>query len=91
MTNDILHDFPRLSLESARTLALSVLESIPVPPLTDNRQSAINKRARINKIIRDIKAVNSSTSIGQTMWNLNHAAAGLNVPNSAWQKAYKNV
>lgn len=88
---DILHDFPHLSLESARSLALTVLESIPVPALTDNRPSAINKRARVNKLIRDIKNANSSTSIGHTMWNLDNAAAGLKVPNSAWQKVYKDV
>jgi hypothetical protein len=89
--SDILHNFTRMPLEEARAAALEVLESIAVPPLSDNRASAINKRARINKLIRDIKNERSSASIGQTMWNLDLAGAGLKVSDSAWQRAYKEV
>jgi hypothetical protein len=59
--------------------------------MTDSSESAIQKRARVNKLVRDIENANSPFSIGQTMWNLDQAKAGLNVANSAWDKHYKSI
>ena len=89
--HDILRTLPSLPLDKARSFALGILRDIPVPPMTNSSKSAINKRARVNKIIRDIENANSSFSIGKTMWNLDQAAAGLNVSNSAWQEHYKDI
>lgn len=88
---DILRSLPSLPLFKARDFALAMLREIPVPPMTNSSESAIQKRARVNKLIRDIENENSPISIGQTMWNLDQAKAGLNVANSAWSKHYKDI
>jgi hypothetical protein len=88
---DILRSLPSLPLFKARDFAIAILREIPVPPMTDSSESAIQKRARVNKLVRDIENANSPFSIGQTMWNLDQAKAGLNVANSAWDKHYKSI
>ena len=88
---DILRSLPSLPLFKARDFALAMLREIPVPPMTNSSESAIQKRARVNKLIRDIENENSPISIGRTMWNLDQAKAGLNVANSAWSKHYKDI
>ena len=88
---NILRSIPSLPLFKARDFAIAILREIPVPPMTNSSESAIRKRAKVNKLIRDIENANSSVSIGKTMWNLDQAKAGLNVANSAWTEHYKSI
>jgi hypothetical protein len=88
---DILRSLPSLPLFKARDFAIAILREIPVPPMTNSIESAIRTRAKVNKLVRDIENANSPFSIGQTMWNLEQAKAGLNVATSAWDKHYKSI
>jgi hypothetical protein len=95
MTKDdqltILGTLDKLALNEAKTKAMEILNSIQVPPMTDSRESAIQKRASVNKLKYDIQNANTSKYVCESMWGPFLSKEGLGVMNSAWKKHYKGI
>lgn len=95
MTKDeqlvILGTLDKLPLNEAKAKAMEILDSIQVPPMTDSSESAMRKRASINKLKYDIQNANTSKYVCKSMWGPFLSNEGLGVTNSAWKSHYKGI
>ena len=88
---EVLRTLDKLPLNQAKNIALEILNSIQLPPMTDSRLSSTKKRAKVNKLVYQIKNYNSTAQVCSTMWNLEQALGGYRIINSSWDNHYKGI